>query len=526
MHTPFLLNSQPFFILGGQVHNSSGYGPESMQAAWKALAALRCNTAEVPVYWEQVEPQEGNFSFAHLDEIIREARHRNIRLVLLWFATWKNGSMQYVPEWVKSASARFPRVQTAGGSEVWVLSSHFAATRAADQSAYCSLLAHLREFDGADQTVIGIQIENEPGILGSVRDYSSAAEKEYQAAIPAELGQKLTALVPGRLRSAWESAGARTTGPWSSVFGAMSAEAFTTWSIARYIDALAEAGKAVYALPMYVNVWLGENGWHLPGVSYPSGGPVTFVLDLWKFAAPHIDLIAPDIYIEPQTEYNQVCASYARADNPLFVPESGGFTSNALNLFEAICTYHTTGYAVFGVEGLLAADGSVRPESRMFVDSFHIVASFLPLITRYHATGKLRALIQREFQNEQILDLGEFTGMARFTSRETGSVSDYRHRGAEPTRGRGILVMPNPRELYLAGDGFRLLLKEKRADERLYFTQANENFDGPLTHYQRVEEGHFTPAGDWVIDRMRNGDEITGGLWAAPDCGVVHAVLL
>ena len=151
MNTPFTLNNEPFFILGGQVHNSSGYGPESMEMAWKALAALRANTAEVPVYWEQVEPQEGVFQFDHLDEIIRGARERGLRLVLLWFATWKNGSMQYAPEWVKNNPERFPRVKTPGGTETWVLSSHFETTRKADETAYCRLLTHLREFDGAEQ---------------------------------------------------------------------------------------------------------------------------------------------------------------------------------------------------------------------------------------------------------------------------------------------------------------------------------------------------------------------------------------
>ena len=59
--------------------------------------------------------------------------------------------------------------------------------------------------------------------------------------------------------------GSRKSGAWAEVFGPMAAEAFSTWSIARYIDTLAEAGKKVYDLPMVVNVWLGENGWQLRG---------------------------------------------------------------------------------------------------------------------------------------------------------------------------------------------------------------------------------------------------------------------
>jgi hypothetical protein len=86
--------------------------------------------------------------------------------------------------------------------------------------------------------------------------------------------------------------------------------------------------------------------------------------------------------------------------------------------------------------------------------------------------------------------------------------------------------MPNPREIYLAGAGFRLMLKEKQADQRHLFAQAHDHFDGPLTRYLRVEEGHFAPGGEWVIDRMRNGDEITNGLWTTGEVGVVHALLV
>jgi hypothetical protein len=526
MNTPFNVNGQPFYILGGQVHNSSGYSSDLLNPAWNALKALRANTAEVPVYWEQVEPREGEFGFDNLDGILLGARERGLHLILLWFATWKNGSMQYAPEWVKNDPDRFPRVKTPGGTETWVLSSHFPETLAADRKAFCHLLQHLKEFDASNSTVIGIQIENEPGILGSVRDYSDTADVEFNKNIPVELGEASSKLNQGPLKISWEKSGCRKSGTWAQVYGEMAAEAFTTWSIARYIDQLAEAGKEIYPLPMSVNAWLKENHWQLPGVNYPSGGPVSVMLDIWKIAAPHIDVIAPDIYLEPQADYDHICQSYHRDDNPLFVPESGGSVSNALNIFNAICQYEAIGYAVFGVESLLAPDGSVRPENCMLVESFQIVRNMLPLITRYHGSGKMQAVIQREFMHGQLLDLGNYLGMAIFNKQEGREFTDFRFHGAgDPGRGRGIVMMINQQEIFLAGTGFRVLLKEKMADERLLFTQATDQFDGPLTHYLRVEEGHFTDSGEWVVDRVRNGDEITNGLWVTTEVGVVHAIL-
>ena len=38
-----------------------------------------------------------------------------MRLVLLWFGTWKNTGPSYAPEWVKTDTARFPRMRTRDG---------------------------------------------------------------------------------------------------------------------------------------------------------------------------------------------------------------------------------------------------------------------------------------------------------------------------------------------------------------------------------------------------------------------------
>ena len=134
----------------------------------------------------------------------------------------------------------------------------------------------------------------------------------------------------------WRAAGQRASGSWPELFGAAAGELMTAWSIATYIDRLAEAGKAILDIPMYINVWLGEGGWKLPGETYPSGGAVGRVLDIYKWCAPHVDLIAPDIYVADSRGYEAICALYARADNPLFVPESGPGGANAWNMFRCI----------------------------------------------------------------------------------------------------------------------------------------------------------------------------------------------
>src|SRR5947208_3174685 len=161
-----LVDGQPYLILGGQVHNSSGW-PSELPAVWKSLAELHANTVEAPVYWEQMEPQEGEFSWDNVDAIVKGAREHNLRVVLLWFGTWKNGNMHYVPQWVKTDTKRFPRVVRADGELIDVLSASGRSTLQADKAAFVALMRHLKALDGTDHTVLMVQVENESGIIGS-----------------------------------------------------------------------------------------------------------------------------------------------------------------------------------------------------------------------------------------------------------------------------------------------------------------------------------------------------------------------
>ncbi len=525
MQSIFSVDNKPFYVLGGQVHNSSSYNLASMNQAWKALAALHANTVEFPVYWEQVEPQEGQFTFDHLDEIIEGCRQRGLRAILLWFANWKNGSMQYAPAWVKADQARFQRVLTHSGQPLFVLSSHCLANWEADSRAFNQLMAHLKEIDGDQHTVIGIQVENEPGILGAVRDHGVQAKAEYHAPVPTPLIVALQAAEDNPITRSWRVAGAKSAGSWLELFGHQAGEYFSAWSIARYIDRLAEAGKSIYQLPLYVNVWIAENGRWLPGASYPSGGAGTPVLDLWKWATPNIDLIAPDIYVQPAGLYNRVAGAYHRPDNLLFIPESGGSLSNALNIFSAIGSHHATGYAVFGIESLLSPDGSVKPGAKAFVESFQSAANALPLIEKYLSTDVITPVVQEEFQSDQFLDFGNWSGLILFASSSANAFSDFQHHPIDPEqRGRGLIFHTAADEFYLVGAGYRLTL-QPILPEHLAFSKPNADYDAAMSPYLLVEEGHFTPQGAWVSDRRRNGDEITNGLWLAPDIGVLHVVL-
>jgi len=82
-----------------------------MKPVWARLAEAKLNTVLAGVSWNQIEPSEGKFDFSVLDGVVRDARSHNLRLVLLWFGSWKNATSSYAPDWVKKDFKRFPRIR-------------------------------------------------------------------------------------------------------------------------------------------------------------------------------------------------------------------------------------------------------------------------------------------------------------------------------------------------------------------------------------------------------------------------------
>ena len=111
--TQLFVDGRPFLILGGELNNSSSSSIEYMKPIWPKLADANLNTVLAVVTWDLIEPQEGKFDFSLVDDLIKDARRYNMRLVLLWFGSWKNGVSTYVPVWVKTDCTRFPRARDA-----------------------------------------------------------------------------------------------------------------------------------------------------------------------------------------------------------------------------------------------------------------------------------------------------------------------------------------------------------------------------------------------------------------------------
>lgn len=535
----FKVHGKPFFPLGGQAGDASAYNKVDTELAFQAIKLLHGNTLSIGVYWEIIEPTEGKFDFTLIDNLLASARRHNLKLILDWFATWKCGNMDYAPDWVKTNPRRFRRVIAPTGMALFTLSPHCQANFEADKKAFTALCNHLKVKDSSEQTVIGIQVENESGILGSDRDYGPEAQAVFDSPVPAKLVAAMKTAGKGRVYDLWQQAGGKKSGTWPELFGWSAGELMSAWSVATYHDGLAEAGKAIYNIPMYINAWTMESvrpefRWMTPGECYPSGGPVTKVLDIYKWFTPHIDLIAPDIYVLVGSRFDSTLAAYAFDGNPLFMPESSG--DPPPELFRAIADYNLIGFFIMGsLECLVAEDGSLNPQSRIGVDTIRCVAAAIPLLLKYQGTGKVQAVIQEGFELAQVLDMDGYLGSILFGEGAAAFASkDWRYSKPMPElsperppikRGYGLVIQASKNEFYLVGSNYQLFLRPKLPPEKMLdATFLSEWMQFSLNHPNRIDEGHFDQNGKFIVDRHRNGGSICSGVWVESDTGVVRVI--
>jgi beta-galactosidase GanA len=493
-----VVDGKPFLIRGGELGNSTATNPAYLEPFWPKLTELKLNTVLAPVYWDLIEPQEGRFDFGTVDRLIAQARANHMRLVLLWFGSWKNSMSCYAPAWVKRDVKRFPRAADADGTPQEILSPFSDANRDADARAFAALMKRLRETDGSAHTVVMVQVENEIGMIPSARDHSAAASRAFDAAVPSELMAYLAAheddLAP-ELRATWRGAGGKASGTWRDVFGPGLAadEVFMAWHFARYTEVVTAAGKKEHPLPMFVNAALIRPG-HQPG-QYPSAGPLPHLIDVWRAGAPSIDFLAPDIYF---TNFAEWARRYKRSGNPLFVPEAMRSPDASVNGLYAFGALDAMGFSPFGIESIGDAAG------RLLAASYGLVEQLEPLILERQGGGTMAGLLSEgpEQRQPQQVRLGEWVLSAAFERGQPPSLADgvlVPTPGASPAPpppSGGLVIFTAPDEFVIAG------------------TAVTVTFDstvpGRRAGLLSVEEGRFVDA-RWENVRWLGGDETHQG---------------
>ena len=510
----FVLDGRPALLLGGQLHNSLPSSPAHVVDALRHVRGMHVGMVVGSANWAQVEPTEGVFDFDTVDAQLREARKNDLRLVLIWFGAFKNAASTYAPRWVRADTTRYPRAKLrpnpdtawtyAGQTHKPVLSVFSRDLRDSDQRAFCRLMDHLAEHD-TDHTVVMVQVENEVGVLGDSRDRSSVATDAWNADVPARLLDHLKGVDESAspLLESWTRKGRRTIGSWPQVFGESLDvdEAFMAWAFADYCESLAGAGKAIKALPMYANAWLGpQPGQPEPG-DYPSGGPAERVLDIWKVAAPSLDLLAPDLYVD---DVKPVLEGYVRDDNPLFIPEARFRTGT---LFYVLGHHRAVGFSVFGVE-----DGL---EDSQLAHAYRLLRPMQDVLIEAQQLGRIEGVLLDAGQVETV-SLGGYDLTVR-GSRELlnqllldAGVPHPPPAPVMPSETTGADAAPSPAD----DRPFALVIWQEDDTFLLVGQGVTVDFTHPTDQVEidTMEEGRYED-GSWRPGRMLNGDE---RLYAVP----------
>ena len=529
-----MVDGQPFLVLGAQIGNSAAWPALLDSKVWPALEAMHVNTAEAPVYWEQMEPRPGQFDWTNVDALISGARQHHMHLVLLWFGTWKNGNNHYVPQWVKRDPVRFPRMLNSAGAPIDDMSANSDANMEADRSAFTALMHHLAEKDSAEHTILMIQVENESGGIGAARDYSAQSNREFAGQVPAALVKAL----------------GRKPGTWSEVFAGYADESFQAWHQARYVNAIAEAGKREFNIPYYCNVWLAYPPGELPerhiptaGIGYPSGGPNQRMLPIWKAVAKSIDVIGPDVYSSDAGFYQDVLDVYSRPDNALWIPETGEGDDYAPYFFAALGK-GAIGFSPFGIDW--SDHHPVGSVPRAHAANYALVGEMDRTLARLNFEGRLKGFVEAAggVEQQQLMTDGkplrqgiraadvltdpvtlanalaplDEAGNAETRAADAAGawVAEVRfgfpqHDGARAPgtgghSGRALVAQLGPDEFLLTGLGAAI------------FFHRPGYLPGIRMQILSAEEGYYTPspnaggADEWHTIRTLNGDETDRGI--------------
>jgi len=502
-----LFDGEAVLLLGGQLHNSTASSSEATARAFAHAAALGANAVIAPVSWDLCEREEGDFDFSVADALLTHAHTADLRLVVLWFGAFKNAASTYAPRWVRADADRFPRAVVGahdrppftyeGATHKPVLSVFSPALRDADATAFERFVRFLAVHPFRDRVAL-LQVENEVGLLADSRDRSAIAEVAWRSPVPDDFLEFLRGSAQeSTARGLWEARGAPASGTWSEVLGDgwEADEVFMAWAFSTYVESLARRAAGIWPLPLYANAWLGPQPGQDRAGQYPSGGPGSRVLDVWRAGAPSLAMLCPDIYVD---EAAPVVRTYASADRALFVPECRVRVGDIATSLAA----GAVGWSAFGLE-----DIRVGSQVSQLLGQLTQIESVLVAAQQ---EGRLTAVVLPPDAEAERVVVGDLELVAR------GTRALFERMLLDAGVGHPT-APPSPPEETLPGAAvasphdtrpFGLILDEGD-DTFLVFGQGltlDFFLADSVVEYDSVVEGCFVD-GSWMPGRSLNGDE-------------------
>jgi hypothetical protein len=295
---------------------------------------------------------------------------------------------------------------------------------------------------------------------------------------------------------------------WQEAFGPEAEVNFHAWAVATYVGKVAAAGKAVYALPLYANAALRDP--IKPGApgSYEAGGPTDNVIPIWKVAAPAIDIVSPDIYMNDPAQYLKVLELYHREDNALFIPETSGGAAVSRFFFSAL-GLQAIGFSPFGLDysntpsvpaaapapAPAAAPAAAGPQDQFAptAQNYRLIAPMMRDIARLNFEGKLQAVTEETGKPSNTLAFGAWNAVVSYGGGRGGRGATG---NAQPA-GRALVAQLADNQFLVAGYSCRVDFRPAAAEQHRQF--------------MRVDEGTYEN-GVFKFIRILNGDETDNGL--------------
>lgn len=506
------IDGQPFFMRAGELHNSTCSDMAYLNDKWKNLANMNLNTIIATASWELLEPVEGQFDFSHVDAIIQGAEKYRMKVVLIWFATFKNPFMTYAPRWVKADNKRFPHAQAPDGKVLELPSLYDDNIIEADKKAYLALLNHIKKVD-TQHTVIALQIGNEPGLNSPTRDCSAPANHAWSADVPdciIDYLEKNRKTLQPDIKAAWEKNGCRKKGNWEEVFGKsliaddgtnpilhLTEHLFTAYGSARYLEALSSAGKKVLDLPTFTNATGSVNS---RGRSMGNGCSIPDFFDIYMAVAPSLDILTPNSYGQ---NFDEICQAFAYNGNPLLIPEC---TMSAVRPFYLIGEWNGLGYSPFGIDDHHAE----TPAGQMLANAYSLINNMEKMIFANLNSDRMRGVFIYTDKPVQDIEMGDY--VITFKHETTDEIGEAmirilggkkaykaflkRKEEVNPFEAAALIIQVGKDEFYIAGGGGINATFRMKENKQAHFCDFDYIYEGSIN-----EEGNF------IKGRLLNGDE-------------------
>jgi hypothetical protein len=402
-HTALYVDNNPFIILGLQLDCDSCYDSSTIDDLMKQIGVLGGNTAACLLYWRLIEPEEGQYDFSILESMIESAKRYDLRIVLVWFGSYKNACTHYAPDWFQNTPQKYRHAHLESGEQLrYVACPNCNESLEKDKQAVVKVFEYLRDYD-TEKRVILFQVNNESGLIGTDRCYCEECNYLFEQ------------------------------GNYKATDKAIANEIFSAESILRYMEKIAKPAKEIYPLPCYMNAWLAHHTPdHKPGSEYPSGGPVYRVLDVYMQNKKFIDFVSPDIYTPGYKDFMRISKEYCLEENPLYIAEHAlGKTSRAFkNLYYALGKFSAIGFDPWAIDCAFP-DVMEQPlydlmQKKFSDEAYDIMESYIPVrdamipIAERQGTENMKYFVQEESDTEYVMDFGDIIVKAQLCNPDNG----------------------------------------------------------------------------------------------------------